>query len=137
MNFFVVGDIQYEIGRSSKLLLSVSILSFGSARAITLSGYRKNKTIPNMSRRDWKTRFHRASILRNFKGISRPFNSNNGQPDHPSFPGKIREITSSVLANSRRGKGFKPSQEMNTCLPRSASQSNSIDMPHFLNRATK
>ncbi|KYM87180.1 hypothetical protein ALC53_03592 [Atta colombica] len=28
--------------------------------------------------RDWKTRFHRVSTLRNFKEISRPFNSNNG-----------------------------------------------------------
>ncbi|EGI64870.1 hypothetical protein G5I_06668 [Acromyrmex echinatior] len=107
MNLFVVDDIQYEIGRSS-ILLSVSILPFGSARAITLSGYQKNKMTPN---RDWKTRFHRASTLRNFKEISRPFNSNNGQPDHPSFPGKIQGITSSDLANSRREKGFKPSRK--------------------------
>ncbi|KYQ52816.1 hypothetical protein ALC60_08011 [Trachymyrmex zeteki] len=86
-------------------------------------------------RRDWKTRFHRASTLRNFKEISRLFNSNNGQPDHSLFPGKIQEITSSDLANSKREKGFKPSRKW--ILPRSAFQSNSIDIPHFLNRSTK
>ncbi|KYN22835.1 hypothetical protein ALC57_04617 [Trachymyrmex cornetzi] len=136
INFVVVGDIQYEIGRSSKLL-NISIFPFGPARTIILSGYQKNKTIENMSRVDWKTRFHRASTLRNFKEISRPFNSNNGQPDHPSFSRKIRGITSSDLANSRREKGFKSIQEMNTCLSCSTFQSNSVDMPHFLNRATK
>lgn len=41
---------------------------------------------------------HSASILRNRKKISQLFNSNNGQPDHPSCMAKSAEFVLSDLA---------------------------------------